>query len=62
MSQQYVTSRNGVIGVFSFTMGFTASPRPALKTDDDYLAQALWLERHGRQDEAFELLDRRCKK
>ncbi len=48
-----------VVGAFSFTTGFV--PRKCTTSrmsEKDVLARALWLERHGRQDEAENLIDR----
>ena len=62
MSHIVICSDKGRVGYFSFTTGFVASPQPVLKSEDDILAHALWLERHGREEEALAFLERRCPK
>ena len=48
-----------VVGAFSFTTGFVPRKCTTLRTsENDVLARALWLERHGRQDEADTLISR----
>jgi hypothetical protein len=34
------------------------SPSPRRETEEDAFARALWLEKHGREDDAIEHLDR----
>ena len=59
MSNYGICTRH-TIGVYSFTTGFTASPKREPRTETDILAKALWLERNGKEDEAMQLLDRYC--
>ena len=53
------TADGHVCGVHSWTEGFTAlkCPTRKVRTEDDVLAVALWLEKHGRQDEALAYLE-----
>ena len=60
MANFEVCKLHNTLGVFSFTTGFIASPKREPRTEDEILAEALWLERHGRDDEALRLLDRYC--
>ena len=62
MSHNVVITNRHVIGVYSFTTGFVASPRPTLKTEDDILNHAHYLERRGYQEEALAFLERHCPK
>ena len=58
---QIIMSQGAVVGVSSFTTGFVprkSTTRPT--SEKDVLAHALWLERHGRCEEADNLLDRWC--
>lgn len=60
MANFRVHARPRAIGIHSFTTGFISSPELTPRTESDILAKALWLERHGREDEAELLLDRYC--
>ena len=54
-----IISSGVVVGAFSFTTGFV--PRKCTTSrmsENDVLARALWLERHGRHDEAEMLISR----
>lgn len=62
MPQLRIIHNQNFSGVHSFTDGFVPAPKPKLKSEDDILAHALWLERHGRECEALAFLDRICGK
>jgi hypothetical protein len=58
---EIIFSYGAVVGAFSFTTGFvshTFTTRPM--KEDDVMATALWLEKHGHRDEGELLLDRWC--
>lgn len=58
---QIVIQQGVVVGVASFTTGFVSRKDTTRFTSEkDVLARALWLERHGRCEEADKLLDRWC--
>ena len=57
MSQKTIVVTNQRIGIYSFTTGFVASPRPTPKTEDEVLNHAHWLERRGYKDEADKFVD-----
>jgi hypothetical protein len=46
------------LGTFSFPCGLIVKRPKEKKSEDDILARALWLERHGKSDDAEALLDR----
>lgn len=54
------TADGRVCGVHSWTEGFRAlsPPRKRRPSEDDILASALWLEKHGRGDEALAYIER----
>lgn len=60
MCETQIVLQNGrVAGTLSWTVGFVElSPPPMKWTDTDVLARCIYLEKHGRQQEALELLDR----
>jgi hypothetical protein len=54
-----VTAAGRIRGVLTWTEGFKALKRPRTQpTEDDILATALWLEKHGQPDEALAFLER----
>jgi hypothetical protein len=62
MAQSYVVAQRNLIGVFSFTTGFVASPPQRPTGEEEILRHALWLERHGHNDAALAFLELRCPK
>jgi hypothetical protein len=58
MAEAMIVHRNGSIFLFSWPRGFKKANPPNKHTDDTVLAKAMWLERHGRSDEADELIER----
>lgn len=59
----YGIIRNGVVvGTYSFTTGFCPRQRAVRKLtcEGDVLAACLWLENHGKADEAEMLLQSWC--
>ena len=58
---QIVMIQGAVVGIVSFTTGFVPRQCTARRmSEDDVQAQALWLERHGRNDDAEMLIERWC--
>lgn len=60
---QIITSSTtgAVLGVSSWTTGFVPHKRTTRKMSErDVLSMALWLENHGRRDEADDLIEQYC--
>jgi hypothetical protein len=59
---QIIIKAGVVMGAASFTTGFISTPRKWVGlgsvSETDILAECLWLERHGCQEEADTLLER----
>lgn len=58
---QIVIVHGQVMGVVSFTTGFVPRKKSVNKLSEvDVLSRALWLEKHGKAEEADALLDQWC--
>ena len=55
-----VTADGHICGVHSWTEGYRplATPRKRRPSENDILATALWLEKHGRGEEALAYIER----
>jgi hypothetical protein len=62
MSEYIIMRVKGRLGVASWTHGFMPTPLPPLKTEQEFLLHLVWLERHGRSEEADQLLERYCRR
>lgn len=57
----HAASDTVIVGTHSFTDGFKVSQKtPAIRTEDDALAWALWLQKHRSADEADASLEHYC--
>jgi hypothetical protein len=61
MAQSTVAHVGGRLGVFSWTDGFKPARLPQSVSETDVLSRCMWLERHGRDDEADLLLQQYCR-
>ncbi len=61
MAHLSIIAARHVYGVHSFTTGFVQCPKPKIKNENDALAYALWLEKHGFEREAEDFLNRYCR-
>jgi hypothetical protein len=62
MAQMMIVAFRSTVGTYSFSSGFAPAPVPKPSTEEEILRHALYLERHGREDEALAYLERRCPK
>ncbi|MGB4076678.1 MAG: hypothetical protein WBK28_03175 [Minisyncoccia bacterium] len=62
MAHSILVARPHLIGIFSFTTGFVASPPQIPKSEDEILLHALFLEKKGCTEEALTFLERHCPK
>ncbi len=47
--------------VYSFTTGIAPAKLPDRKSDNEVMAELMWLVQHGKADEAELLLEKHCK-
>ena len=52
---------NDRLGVFSWTTGFKETTPPTWRSEHVFLCHLLWLEKHGRSEEADLLLELYCR-
>lgn len=62
MADYILVARPNLVGVFSFSSGFAASPQKLPKTQEEILLHALFLEKKGYAEEALAFLERHCPK
>ncbi|KND52015.1 MAG: hypothetical protein ABA06_02000 [Parcubacteria bacterium C7867-001] len=62
MAESFLVARPHLLGVFSFTTGFVASPPQPPKSEEEILLHALFLEKKGCAEEALAFLERHCPK
>lgn len=60
MADRKIQRVKGRLVIVSWTEGSKRCPAPKLVTDDDWMRHLLYLENHGRADEADLLLQRYC--
>lgn len=60
MADRKIKRVKGRLVIYSWTEGFKVCPTPKLKTEEDWMRHLLYLENHGRADEADLLLQRYC--
>lgn len=60
MADRKIQRVHGRLVIASWTEGFKRCPIPKLRTEEDLIRHLLYLENHGRADEADLLLQRYC--